>query len=180
MGKRKRYGVMGMMEWQVVIPAGKAKFAFHFTGGTLTAYGVTPAVYETDNELFQQVIENSGYFKRGKIVALVNYEEEAEEAAALLESLTQARPVFVPTAAAGGSIGSGAEAIAEAAAGSQILAGSQAKQDGAGLEVVKMATVKDARQFLIDGYGVEASKLLRKEDVVKSGRTKGVEFVFEK
>lgn len=167
----------GMMEWQVVIPAGKAKFAFHFTGGTLTAYGVTPAVYETDNELFQQVIENSGYFKRGKIVALVNYEDEAEEAAALQESLTQAKPVFVPTAAleaAGGSIGSAAEAIAEAAAVSQ------AKQDGAGLEVVKMATVKDARQFLIDGYGVDASKLLRKEDVVKSGRTKGVEFVFEK
>lgn len=173
----------GMMEWQVVIPAGKAKFAFHFTGGTLTAYGVTPAVYETDNELFQQVIENSGYFKRGKIVALVNYEDEAEEAAALLESLTQAKPVFVPTAAleaAGGSIGSTAEAIAEAAAGSQALAESQAKQDDAGLEVVKMATVKDARQFLIDGYGVEASKLLRKEDVVKSGRMKGVEFVFEK
>lgn len=129
----KKYGTVGLMEWVAVIKAGKSKFSFHFSGGTLTGYGVTPAIFETDNELYQQVIEDSDFFKRGKIQLLATEGSEAESAAT--------------------------------------------ESTGA-LETVNMPTVKDARQFLIDGYKVEASKLLRKDDVVRYGRSKGIEFVF--
>lgn len=42
----------------------------HFTGGALTAYGVTPAKYSTSNPFFQSVIENSKQFKSGRIELL--------------------------------------------------------------------------------------------------------------
>ena len=121
------------MEWVAVIKVGKSTFSFHFSGGTLTGYGVTPAFFETDNALYQQVIEHSDYFKRGKIQLLGEEGEEAE----IEEGAREAT-----------------------------------------LETVNMPTVKDARQFLIDGYKADASKLLRKDDVVRYGRSKGIVFVF--
>lgn len=55
------------MEWQCVILSGGVKFHFAFTDGTMTGYGVTPARYRTANPILQNVIENSNYFKSGKI-----------------------------------------------------------------------------------------------------------------
>lgn len=67
---RKTYGVTGLMDWAANIKAGKATVNVHFTGGALTAYGVTPATYSTSNPLFQIVIENSDYYKSGRITLL--------------------------------------------------------------------------------------------------------------
>lgn len=157
------------MEWQAVVPVGKAKFTFHFAGGMLTAYGVTPAVYETDNELFQQVIEHSDYFKTGKIVALASYEEDGDG-----EAGGEAKPSYASLGLST-PLGDGAGAASGAALGD----GAGASGDG-GLERIKMPTVKDARQFLIDGYGADASKLLKRDDVMRYGRAKGILFVIEK
>lgn len=63
----KIYGVKGLMEWQCVIMSGGVRFHFAFTEGTITGYGVTPAKYRTSNPILQSVIENSEYFKSGKI-----------------------------------------------------------------------------------------------------------------
>lgn len=63
----KIYGVKGLMEWQCVIMSGGVRFHFAFTEGTITGYGVTPAKYRTSNPILQNVIENSEYFKSGKI-----------------------------------------------------------------------------------------------------------------
>lgn len=71
---RKTYGVSGLMDWAANIKAGKATVNVHFTGGALTAYGVTPATYSTTNPLFQAVIENSDYFKNGRITLLSKME----------------------------------------------------------------------------------------------------------
>ncbi len=71
---RKTYGVSGLMDWAANIKAGKATVNVHFTGGALTAYGVTPATYSTTNPLFQIVIENSDYFKNGRIHLLSEIE----------------------------------------------------------------------------------------------------------
>lgn len=64
---RKTYGVSGLMDWTTQIKAGKGSVSVHFTGGALTAYGVTPAKYSTSNPFFQSVIENSKQFKSGRI-----------------------------------------------------------------------------------------------------------------
>jgi len=67
---RKTYGVSGLMDWTTQIKAGKGSVSVHFTGGALTAYGVTPAKYSTSNPFFQSVIENSKQFKTGRIELL--------------------------------------------------------------------------------------------------------------
>ena len=67
---RKTYGVSGLMDWTTQIKAGKGSVSVHFTGGALTAYGVTPAKYSTCNPFFQSVIENSNQFKSGRIELL--------------------------------------------------------------------------------------------------------------
>lgn len=63
----KIYGVRHLMEWQCVIVQNGIKFHFAFTDGATTGYGVTPARYRTPNPVLQQVIEQSDYFKSGKI-----------------------------------------------------------------------------------------------------------------
>lgn len=65
--KKKTYGVHGYMEWQALIRCGKATVTVHFSGGSLTGYGVTPAEFTTENPMTQAIIENSDYFKKGKI-----------------------------------------------------------------------------------------------------------------
>lgn len=65
--KRKTYGVSGYMEWVALIECGKATVKVHFSGGSLTGYGVTPAEFTTQNPMTQAIIENSKEFKNGKI-----------------------------------------------------------------------------------------------------------------
>lgn len=61
------------------IPIGKAKMSVSFTGGAQTGYGITPALYSTDSIVKQSVIENSNYFKNGKIVLHDTKETDEEE-----------------------------------------------------------------------------------------------------
>lgn len=64
------YGTPLLLDWVAQIKAGSATLRVHFTGGTLTAYGITPAEYTTDDPFIQKVIEKSSYFKDGRIVEL--------------------------------------------------------------------------------------------------------------
>ena len=58
------------MEWVALIECGKATVKVHFSGGSLTGYGVTPAEFTTQNPMTQAIIENSKEFKNGKIFLL--------------------------------------------------------------------------------------------------------------
>lgn len=64
------YGAPRLVDWVAQIKAGAATVRVHFTGGALTSYGVTPAEYTTENRFLQKVIEQSSYYKEGRIVRL--------------------------------------------------------------------------------------------------------------
>lgn len=64
------YGAPRLVDWVAQIKAGAATVRVHFTGGALTQYGVTPAEYTTANTFIQKVIEQSSYFKEGRIILL--------------------------------------------------------------------------------------------------------------
>ncbi len=64
------YGVNGMMEWHAMIPVGRSVLRVHFSGGTVTGYGVTPATFTTDNPAVIYLIENSYWFRKNKIIKL--------------------------------------------------------------------------------------------------------------
>lgn len=61
------YGVMGMMEWVALIPTRSNLLRVRFSGGSLSGYGVSPATFTTSNVAVAHMIEESHYFKSGKI-----------------------------------------------------------------------------------------------------------------
>ena len=138
---RKKYGIDGLMEYQGCFHAGKTEINVHFKGGMLTAYGVTPATFSTDNKLIQFVIENSREFKGGRIKLLeADYSEEeilAEREAARKQAEALAQQ----------------QAAAEAAVKDQ-----QQSEPTDGSSVMKFSDWGEARQWLLD-QGVAASEL---------------------
>lgn len=67
---KKTYGVSGMVEWTVLIPAGKGSVRIRFTGGSISGYGVTPATFVTDNPAMMHLIEQSSLFRQKRITLL--------------------------------------------------------------------------------------------------------------
>ena len=78
--KKITYGVSGMMEYQAVVKIGKATMKVPFSEGSMTAMGVNPAKFTTDNFVVQHAIEQSGDFRRGRIhiVSVIELDEEVK------------------------------------------------------------------------------------------------------
>lgn len=68
--KLKKYGAIGVMEWQLNLPVGKATVHVEFKGGFENKYGIHPATFMTTVPIVQTVIERSYYFASGKIKLL--------------------------------------------------------------------------------------------------------------
>ena len=68
--KLKKYGAIGVMEWQLNLPVGKATVHVEFKGGFENKYGIHPATFMTTDPIVQAVIERSYYFTSGKIKLL--------------------------------------------------------------------------------------------------------------
>lgn len=68
--KLKKYGAIGVMEWQLNLPVGKATVHVEFKGGFENKYGIHPATFMTTDPIVQTVIEHSYYFASGKIKLL--------------------------------------------------------------------------------------------------------------
>lgn len=68
--KLKKYGAIGVMEWQLNLPVGKATVHVEFKGGFENKYGIHPATFMTTDPIVQAVIERSYYFASGKIKLL--------------------------------------------------------------------------------------------------------------
>ncbi len=70
MSRKVTYAAFGYIDWVARIPLGKARMTVRFTGGTLSKYGSTPAEFTTSDSFTQEAIENSEYFRKGKIKIL--------------------------------------------------------------------------------------------------------------
>lgn len=174
---RKTYGVSGLMDWTTNLRAGKATINVHFSGGALTAYGVTPATYSTSNPLFQMVIENSEHFKSGRISLLDEMEVAGEapvkihKASAEPVSSTEEEVEKPETSEEGGP----------AEASETTEEGKAASADSDGLTVVKVADKSDAIEYLKENYpdkGYGAVKLRTKAAFDAACAEHGIKFVY--
>lgn len=162
--KRKTYGVSGLMDWTTQIKAGKAMVTVHFTGGALTAYGVTPATYSTTDAFFQRVIEGSAQFRSGKIALLSEMEVGGHPDAA-----DAARTVAKDKAAVG-----------EADAAHAVAKGEAENGDEEGT-VVEVPDRYDAVVYLKEHFpdnGYTSTALRTKAAFDAACRAHGVRFVF--
>ena len=162
--KRKTYGVSGLMDWTTQIKAGKAMVTVHFTGGALTAYGVTPATYSTTDAFFQRVIEGSAQFRSGKIALLSEMEVGGNPGAA-----DAAHTVAKDEAAVGAADAALTEAKGEAEDG---------EEEGT---VVEVPDRYDAVVYLKEHFpdkGYTSTALRTKAAFDAACRAHGVRFVF--
>lgn len=68
--ERYRYGVFGLSEWVALIPVGKAKLRVRFSGGETSGFGRVPAEFVTTDPTVARLIQESDYFRQGRIKRL--------------------------------------------------------------------------------------------------------------
>lgn len=80
---QKTYGVYGMIEWSILLNVAGRIMNIDFEGGLASGTGIRPATFTTRNEIVQFAIENSGHFKKGRIILVSEMDiEEPKEAIA--------------------------------------------------------------------------------------------------
>ena len=189
------------MEWQAILPAGKGRLIVHFTGGSITAYGVTPATYKTDNPAQQAIIETSNHFRTGRIF-LVKAEllkevntpaaapaaapapvvetatVEAPSAAAAIEE-TQPVPGTVPAAAPAASPATVVENETDGDETPETGGAEEVGTDESGFKIVKASCFEDVRQYLIKNYGFTPSAVRTKALAKAKATANKVKFLID-
>ena len=161
---RKTYGVSGLMDWTTQIKAGKGSVSVHFTGGALTAYGVTPAKFSTSNPFFQNVIENSEQFQSGRIELIGEMEVADEDRPAVTNTSED-----IPTKEG------------EAHKGEKLVNDSQGAGAVVGECKIEVADKSEAIEYLKEHYSdknYSATGLRTKGAFEAACKECGVEFVF--
>ncbi|ROS99980.1 hypothetical protein EEL40_00365 [Muribaculaceae bacterium Isolate-083 (Janvier)] len=185
------YGAPRLVDWVAQIKAGAATVRVHFTGGALTSYGVTPAEYTTANPFIQKVIEQSTYFKEGRIILLrrtalpdvakptkapapkpqtVAPTPEAPapapaEVEAKVEEAKSLAPAPVPEAE---------QSAEEATASAEEVANDEAAD---GLTIVEASCLQDAQAYLQEQFNISSYKVRSYDAAQKAASEHGVKFV---
>lgn len=144
----KVYGAPGLQEWTLVLGNGP-RLHLHFEHGSQNAFGASPAEYRTDNKFFQTIIEQSSYFKEGRIVLLDEVVLEAEENDGSVSSVTESEEQA-----------------------------SEAQEEAQPKLAMKMSfpSVDDAREYAVEKLGVAASSVRSRAALEKSLSDAGVVF----
>ena len=184
--KKITYGVSGMMEYQAVIKVGKKNVSINFSDGSISAMGINPASFTTDNIILQNAIEASSDFKRGRItiVRTIVLDED-------LPIIRNApKPAKSPIPAASPQPEPQPEPEHEANNGSQEVADTPQKaesnpdapedkvEETAPLTQVEFSCNDDAKDYLEQNFGYVRSKLRNRDDIIAAGKAHNVEINF--
>lgn len=144
----KVYGAPGLQEWTLVLGNGP-RLHLHFEHGSQNAFGASPAEYRTENKFFQTIIEQSNYFKEGRIVLLDEVVLEGEEDDDAVSSVAES----------------------EAPA-------SEAQEEAQPELAMKMVftSVDDAREYAVEKLGVSATSVRARAALEKTLADAGVVF----
>ena len=144
----KVYGAPGLQEWTLVLGNGP-RLHLHFEHGSQTAFGASPAEYRTENKFFQTIIEQSNYFKEGRIVLLDEVVLEGEEDDNAVSSVAESE-----------------------APASEVQEEAQPKL------AMKMVftSVDDAREYAVEKLGVSATSVRARAALEKTLADAGVVF----
>lgn len=160
--KSKTYGIYGLNEWHGKLKAGSIEVQVSFKGGTASPSGAQPAYFMTKDPITQFVIENSKEFKKGFIVLVMQQE------------LPGVHPrMAIPKTQAAAPVQAAVEERAQVAD-----AGEQSGDKGEKTQV-KVSSVEDAKDYLVDKFGIASSKLRTRAACIAAGEENGIEFVWE-
>lgn len=170
------YGAPRLVDWVAQIKVGAASVRVHFTGGALTSYGVTPAEYTTSNPFIQKVIENSSYFKEGRIIVQRRAKiEESEQPAPKAKPKAQPAPQPTPQPKAEEPV-AGTPAPVESE-GEERAAEAQAEEaETNGITKVTVTCLPDAQAYLQENFNISSYKVRSCEIAQKIAAEHGIRF----
>lgn len=185
--ERITYGAPRLVDWVAQIKAGAATVRVHFSGGALTSYGVTPAEYTTDNPFMQKVIEQSDYFKEGRIILLRRTKianPTISEKPAKIKAKLQSAPKKESGATADVEIHKTEESPAgETDAHEAEVRAMEGKEEsidsefsGDCLIVVEVSCLQDAQAYLQENFNISSYKVRSYEAAQKAAGEHGVRF----
>lgn len=190
--KRKTYGVSGYMEWVALIECGKATVKVHFSGGSLTGYGVTPAEFTTQNPMTQAIIENSKEFKNGKIFLLREIEgtgkfkefvrgQHANEGNHLGGQAATASAIAGTALDADGTsktpkVEPADDENSTDASEAETVKDSEATVSADGKAIIDVTDLDDARDYLCENFGIARSSLRSNVSVYRSAEEHNIVF----
>lgn len=179
------YGAPRLVDWVAQIKAGAATVRVHFTGGALTSYGVTPAEYTTSNPFIQKVIENSSYFKEGRIILLRRTTVEAPKKPA---PKPKAQPAPQPAPAPQPKV---EEPVAETPTPAPVPVEAEVQQatepepsteeqaeetETSGLTKVEVTCLPDAQAYLQENFNISSYKVRNCETAQLIAAEHGIQF----
>lgn len=150
MKTRKTYGINGLLEWHGYVESNGIRMKVDFTNGSVTAYGVSPCTFTTQDELTQFIMENSSQFKEGRIRVVRVVPLPGEEEAAPVE----------------------AEPVKQEEAAPQAEPTKEENKD----KEVSVANAADAKQYLVENFGEKPSSLRSKDAIFKAAARHGITF----
>lgn len=190
---KNTYGVYNLIEWLARLRMGKATVKVHFSGGSITPQGVTPATYTTEDPIIQFAIERSPDFLSGKIklvrhVKLNGNIEIGHNDKHISEAFSS---VMTDNSSDGNSI-SNSEATEVANSEetpadevksiredeSSSLSDESHLSESAGMVQVEFSGNDEARDYLIDNYNISKSKMRTRADIMEIARSLNVDIKF--
>lgn len=198
MKKRKiTYGISGMMECQIVIKIGNtSKMNVLFSDGSITATGITPATFTTDNFMVQHAIERSHDFKNGRIyiVRSIELNEEvkiernnptSEKKNSEIKPL-ETKTKVVSTEKTEENKGNEDDETADQNTSEEnkgneddlgIVQVTEIESATDGKTKVDIADLESAKQYLSETFGEAKSNFRSKKSVLEFAESKNIEFV---
>lgn len=182
--EKKTYGAPRLVDWVAQIKVGAATVRVHFAGGALTAYGVTPAEYTTDNPFIQRVIEQSAYFKEGRIIMLrkTDVPEQNKTVKAQKEKVQKPKQETPKVPAPNETLD--ASTSDEETSEVSVLDEQQSEEtteavDEAvdGLTKVEVSCLQDAQAYLQENFNIASYKVRSYEAAQRAASEHGVQFV---
>ena len=158
MKARKTYGINGLLEWHGYVECSGVRMKVDFTNGSVTAFGVAPATFTTENSLTQHIIENSEQFKKGRIKCVMSValpdDEPKQEVRGKKQEVSANEP----------------EVKEEEPA-------AEVKEEKPELKKVEVACADDAKQYLMDNFGVASRNLRSLKAINDTAAQNGIAFV---
>lgn len=179
------YGAPRLVDWVAQIKVGAASVRVHFTGGALTSYGVTPAEFTTSNPFIQKVIENSSYFKEGRIIIQRRATiEEPKKPAPKAKPKAQPAPQSAPQPKAEEPVAetpaptpAPVEAEPQEAAEPEPVAEAQTEEAEAnGITKVPVTCLPDAQAYIQENFNISSYKVRSCEIAQRIAAEHGVQF----
>lgn len=181
------YGAPRLVDWVAQIKVGAASVRVHFTGGALTSYGVTPAEFTTSNPFIQKVIENSSYFKEGRIIVqrratIEEPKKPAPKAKPKAQPAPQPAPApqpkaEEPVAETPAPTPAPVEAEPQETAEPEPAAEAQAGEaEPTGITKIPVTCLPDAQAYLQENFNISSYKVRSCEIAQKIAAEHGIQF----